>query len=347
MRAMVRGPVGASLLLVLGILLLPTSSLANYRRDLGLADRALAAALAALKKDNATCRQGLNDNLVHLRGTLRDLKLSATEKTIEDARLFLSGIALGGALASCSASVMTEVNRAAHFLTTAKQRWQNGEVGSEDDDDDEEEDRPRSRRRSASKAGGLAGAVRDLEDAEEALDEAGKKCRNGIEDNLAVARRKAKTLSRKLDRGALRGFNGFLAGLVLAGGLSGCPEEVMEGLKAAHEKVHGELSRQGAGGSDGERRDVGKYVKRAGRDLEDARDALDDAGKACREGLRGNLKRALRSVEDLEENPRPADLKDTTSFVAGLVVAGGLAGCPSDMMSDLKSALRNLKKTLE
>ncbi len=308
-------------------------ALADHRDDLKAAQGAVRKARKAVRKAGKSCREALAANLEMSDSTIGSLRRSATVKTVENQRLFVAGMALAGALAKCPGGVTTQLNRVSHFLTTAKERLQDGGGRSK-----------RRRRSGRGKGwhGDLRRALDALEEVAEDLDDAGRKCRKGIRANLKSIRRQVRSVLDDPDATALRDAKNFMMGLNLAGPLASCDSDVNDGLGEAYRLIYRAHGRYGkrSRSSKGYRR----YLKKAARDLEDAREALDDAGKKCRKGLRANLKRAARDLEDLEDDASARGIKDAEQFVAGLVLAARLARCPGDVKDDIEHAKRMLKK---
>ena len=322
--------VGAAILLIH-----EPAALAGAGKDLKLAQGAVRHARELVRKASADCETALALNLEMSDGTISSLRRSATVKSIEDHRLFVAGMALGAALAKCPKGVIADLNKVSHFLGTAKTRL--GE-------DDDEEDRPRkrkSRRSSGGWRGDLDGALQALEEVDEDLEDEGGKCRRGIGSNLRSAKRQIKKILRRPSAGKLRDTRNFMLGLNLAGPLAKCSADVNDGLGEAYRLIHRADKRLG-GGSSG--KDPARYIKKAARDIGDARDALDEARRTCREGLRANLKRAARDLDDLSDEPNPRDVKDAHAFVGGLVLAAGLGKCPSEILDSLGHALKMLQR---
>ena len=314
-------------------------ALAGSGKDLKLAQKAVRHARKLVRKAGADCKTALAGNLQMSDSTIGALRRSATEKSIADHRLFVAGMALAAGLSSCPKGVIADLNKVSHFLGTAKERL------GEDDDDDDEDDRPRKSRGGRSSGGwrgDLEGALQALDEVDDDLDDELRKCRNGIGSNLRSARKQIKRILRKPSGGKLRDTRNFMLGLNLAGPLAKCSADVNDGLGEAYRLIYRADKRYGKGG--GSRRNPGKYIKKAIRDIDDARDALDDAGRACRKKVRSKLKRAARDLEDLSDDLNRRDVRDAQDDVSDLVRAAKRGKCPGDMRDSLRHALKMLKK---
>ncbi len=72
--------------------------------------------------------------------------------------------------------------------------------------------------------------------------------------------------------------------------------------------------------------------------LDDGRAALKKASPDCREALSTNFSTASRDVEDLRGGASQDRLQQVQLFIAGMALAGGIAGCTDRVMQSLNVA---------
>jgi hypothetical protein len=78
--------------------------------------------------------------------------------------------------------------------------------------------------------------------------------------------------------------------------------------------------------------------------LDDGRAALRKAGSDCRQALDSNFATATRDVEDLRGGGSQPRIQSVQLFIAGMALAGGVAGCPDRVMSALNDAQDSLTR---
>lgn len=121
--------------------LLPSLALAGpYKERVLDARDALEDGRAALRKASSDCREAMSANFDSAIRDVDDARGSPSSKRVEQAQLFVAGMALGAALAGCPDGVMSALNDAQQSLTRAK-----GLAADREDRDDRDDDR-RSRR---------------------------------------------------------------------------------------------------------------------------------------------------------------------------------------------------------
>jgi hypothetical protein len=76
--------------------------------------------------------------------------------------------------------------------------------------------------------------------------------------------------------------------------------------------------------------------------LEEGRASVRKTAPGCRDGMLPNFEAALRDLEDARRHPSVLRVQQVQLFVAGMTLAGTLAGCPSGLMATLARARAGL-----
>jgi len=78
--------------------------------------------------------------------------------------------------------------------------------------------------------------------------------------------------------------------------------------------------------------------------LDDGRAALKKASPDCRDAMGSNFQTATRDVEDLRGGASQDRLQSVQMFIAGMALAGGIAGCTDRVMQSLNVAQDSLTR---
>ena len=324
-----------------------SSALADHTKYVKRAQSALIDAEDGVEDGSRTCRKSVGEDIGDALSQVRKLKSAATAKRLKRAYTFVSQLAKDAARARCPKEVRSDLSRARSALKKARLTF--------DDDDDN-----RPRRRSRSSGGGWRGdlsmAAKYIDDVLDDLDDAHDKCRNGVAANTRSAGRQIRSARRKTTQQQLNGLNGFMVGLNLAAGLSGCPNAVTNGINRAFSAVNRAKNSfaNGGGSSSRSRRDDDdrsdsacvRYIKKAQKSMKSALYACKSkkVPSKCKEALAGNIRQSISEIGDLADDPRKKEIDDHQMFIAGMGIAGAVAKCPNSVMAPIGRAQTLLTK---
>lgn len=319
--------------LILGVLIVaglaPAEGRADLRRSLKRAQRAIEDAQDDVDDAGRKCRRGLSTNLKSARKQIRALKRGPTGRRLKDAHTLVAGLVVAARSARCPDGVIDDLKEAKRWLSKAKRSYR-----ADDDDDVDDGGGGGKIRRS------LKRALRHIGDVEDELDHASAKCRKGLRGNVRSARRQVRGLMRRATQRKLDSTNGFMAGLYMACKLAKCTKGVCQDLHQAHRAVYAAKQRFGGGGGGGRGGGHRRYLRKAREAVEDGIDALDGVHKKCRDALSYNMRHSKQTIRGLESSATAKAISDHGLFVAGMVLASGLAKCPASVMNPLQRANR-------